>query len=96
MTIVGGTVTCPANIYPGNRITGKVGTLILDGTTMTVNNSSYTYPGYYSTANNYGTADIIITNGAQLSTGYLYGRHGTIRQYSGTVKVTNQATGLPQ
>lgn len=92
-TIIGGTVTSSASFYPGNRITGKVGTLVLDGTTVTVANGSYVYPGYYSSANNNGTGEIIITNDAQLTTGYLYGRHGTIRQYSGMVKVSNAATG---
>ena len=90
--IVGGSVTSAGNFYPGNRIT-KVATVILDNTTMTLDNSDHVYPGYYSSGSNYGNADLIITNGANLTAGYLYGRHGTIRQYSGTVKISNAATG---
>ena len=93
VTILGGTVTSTGNLYPGNRITGKAGTLVLDGTTVTLGSSLYFYPGYYSSGNNNGTGDVIVTNDAQFTMGYLYGRHGTIRQYSGTVKVTNKATG---
>ena len=60
---------------------------------MTLGNSLYVYPGYYSSGNNYGKADLVITNGANLTTGCFYGRHGDIRQYGGTVKVSNAATG---
>lgn len=90
--IVGGSVTSAGSFYPGNRIT-KVATVILDNTTMTLGNSLYVYPGYYSSGSNYGKPDLIITNGANLTTGYFYGRHGDIRQYSGAVKVSNAATG---
>ena len=92
LRIVGGSVTSTGNFYPGNRIT-KVATAILDNTTMTLGNSLYVYPGYYSSGNNYGKADLVITNGANLTTGYFYGRHGDIRQYGGTVKVSNAGTG---
>ena len=90
--IVGGSVTSAGSFYPGNRIT-KVATVILDNTTMTLGNSLYVYPGYYSSGSNYGKPNLIITNGTNLTTGYFYGRHGDIRQYSGAVKVSNAATG---
>ena len=90
--IVGGSVTSAGHFYPGNRIT-KVATVILDNTTMTLGNSLYVYPGYYSSGSNYGKPNLIITNGTNLTAGYFYGRHGDIRQYSGTVKVSNTATG---
>ena len=90
--IVGGSVTSAGHFYLGNRIT-KVATVILDNTTVTLDNSHYVYPGYYSSGSNYGKPDLIITNGANLTAGYFYGRHGDIRQYSGTVKVSNAATG---
>ena len=92
VTILGGSVTSSGNLYPGNRVTGKTGTLVLDGTTVSIS-SNFLYPGYYSSGSNNGTGDVIITNGTQLTAGYIYGRHGTIRQYSGTVKVSNSATG---
>ncbi|MBQ7190584.1 MAG: autotransporter-associated beta strand repeat-containing protein [Kiritimatiellae bacterium] len=92
VTFLGGSVTSSGSWYPGNRITGKTGTFVLDGTTVSLG-SNYLYPGYYSSGSNYGTGDVIVTNDAQLSMGYLHGRHGTIRQYSGTVKVTKSDTG---
>ncbi len=92
LRIVGGSVTSAGSFYPGNRIT-KVATVILDNTTMTVDSNHYVYPGYYSSGSNYGKPNLIITNGTNLTTGYFYGRHGDIRQYSGTVKVSNAATG---
>ena len=92
VTILGGSVTSSGNLYPGNRVTGKTGTLVLDGTTVSMS-GNFLYPGYYSSGSNNGTGDVIITNDTQLTAGYIYGRHGTIRQYSGTVKVSNSATG---
>ena len=92
LRIIGGSVTSTGNFYPGNRIT-KVATVILDNTTMTLDNSHYVYPGYYSSGSNYGKPDLIITNGANLTAGYFYGRYGDIRQYSGAVKISNAATG---
>jgi autotransporter-associated beta strand protein/T5SS/PEP-CTERM-associated repeat protein len=88
-TFVGGKISGTGAWYPGNRVE-KEAVTVLDGVITDFNEVT---AGYYNNKNFYGKSRIVITNDAEVSMEKLSGRHGSIHQYGGVVKVTGKATG---
>lgn len=88
-TFVGGKISGEGTWYPGNRVE-KEAVTVLDGVIADFNEVT---SGYYNNKNFYGRSRIVITNDAEVSMEKLSGRHGSIHQYGGVVKVTGKTTG---
>ena len=91
VTLVGCTWSGDGQWSSGYRSgSGRTSTLVFDNSTITI--SSYLFPGYGTSSSCEG--NVIITNGSTLTVNSFQGRNGSLRQYSGTVKVKSNSGGV--
>lgn len=95
---IGGSLKSDGIWYVANRsgpsddtYSGETGKIVFDGVDADLSNDFL--PGYYSYTKKWCKADIVVTNNATLDVDQLNLRHGTMRQYSGKVKVNFNSGG---
>ena len=89
VSLVGCTWTSNSQWTPGSgKGTGGKASLVLDGSNLSIGNNYICKVGVPKGDANVCVCDITVTNGANFTTGQMWWQNGTIRQYSGTVRVT--------